>query len=152
MPLIEIIFGAGFDANSDAAFVEASKLILKKAILNTLTWWATPLADRLLPTLFDNIQHPYKQVREAIASDINAAVQLHWTPGFHSIDDLLQRARQGPLMPLATCGQDTVYLETLLGNLDRWQSELQPAHIAGSQDYINGSKTGKKDIYIYKGC
>ncbi|KAL9538165.1 hypothetical protein MBANPS3_011145 [Mucor bainieri] len=148
-PLIDLLLQAELDPTSDAAFNESRKLLLVRQVCVSLQWRFEPLIHRILPTYLDNIQHPYKQVREVIAVNINQLLQLEWIPSFPSVQRLLQANAMtdgvGNVPTTLTQGQQQQQrVDALNSRLDAWLAEMHrnsASTLSGSSDYAHASKT-----------
>lgn len=146
-PLIDLVLDAELDPTSDAAFNESRKLLLVRAVVVRLGWRFEPLVKRVLPTYLQNVQHPYKQVREVIGVNINELLQLEWIPSFPSVECLLEANAQTDGVGNVPTTLNSVQLErvnSLIQCLDAWFVEMNAASAAnGSSDYAHASKTSK---------
>ncbi|KAG2196811.1 hypothetical protein INT47_002738 [Mucor saturninus] len=145
-PLMNLILEAELDPTSDAAFNESRKLLLVRALVVTLQWRFEPLIQKVLPTYFSNIQHPYKQVREVIGVNINELLQLEWIPSFPSVQNLLvSNAMTDGVgnVPTTLTPIQADRIESVIYKLDIWLQEMNKDNTApsGSSDYAHASKT-----------
>ncbi|KAI9321667.1 hypothetical protein BX666DRAFT_1850314 [Dichotomocladium elegans] len=126
-PLTSIIFGATFDPNSDAAFAEGRKLLLTRALIGELGWRSVSAAtETLLDTYLAHIAHPYKQVREALGSNINEILQFQWAPSMANVKKALefnQQNKHGGVgnVPNTLSEKNQTRLDTVLEKLDNLQ-------------------------------
>jgi proteasome activator subunit 4 len=146
LPLVDVILSAEFDPTSYAAFSEARKLLFVRALLTTMTWRALPKSTELLDIYFDNLHHPYKQVREAIGGNINEILQIQWVPSIGSVKELLafNQSSEPNAATIPISIQDPLLEEKLtkvIENLKIWRQEIEPTATAGSTKYANASKT-----------
>jgi proteasome activator subunit 4 len=151
-PLMDLILESELDPTSDAAFSESRKLLLARALMITLQWRFEPLNQRILPTYFNNIQHPYKQVREVIGVNINELLQLGWIPSHPSVKHLIEYNNLTDGVGNVRTALDPAQsqrVEVVLHSLDRWLDEMVKSNttVSGSSDYAHASKTGK-NYYI----
>jgi proteasome activator subunit 4 len=146
-PLIDLILSSELDPTSDAAFSESRKLLLVRAVVVRLGWRFEPLVKKVLPTYLQNIQHPYKQVREVIGVNINELLQLEWIPSFVSVDRLLEANAQTDgvgNVPTTLNATQEERINTLIQHLDAWFIEMNASSATnGSSDYAHASKTSK---------
>lgn len=146
-PLIDLLLSSELDPTSDAAFNEARKLLLIRAMVVKLQWRGLPLVDRLLPTHLNNLQHPYKQVREVIGGNIYEFLQLEWVPGVSSVDSLLRmHAKTGDGVGHVAAelnAEQQTRVTYIIQRLDQWFKEIDGN--TASSDYAHASKTGKDD-------
>ncbi|CEJ03873.1 hypothetical protein RMCBS344292_17848 [Rhizopus microsporus] len=142
-PLIDLLLSSELDPTSDAAFNEARKLLLIRAMVVKLQWRGLPLVDRLLPMHFNNLQHPYKQVREVIGGNIYEFLQLEWVPGVSSVDSLLRmHAKTGDgvgHMAAELNAEQQTRVTYIIQRLDQWFKEIDGN--TASSDYAHASKT-----------
>lgn len=149
-PLMDLILEAELDPTSDAAFNESRKLLLVRALVITLQWRFEPLSQKILPTYFNNIQHPYKQVREVIGVNINELLQLEWIPSYPSVKSLLiANAKTDGVgnVPTTLTPVQAERVELVTCKLDTWLEEMNKNKTgpSGSSNYAHASKTGKKE-------
>ncbi|KAI8373532.1 hypothetical protein EDC96DRAFT_498664 [Choanephora cucurbitarum] len=145
-PLIDVILADELDSSSDAAFNESRKLLLARSLTSSLQWRFKPMAQHLLPTYFDNLQHPYKQVREVIGVNINELLQLEWVPSHSSVAHLLKaNAVSDGVGNVPTVANDVqrARIDQIIVRLDCWYSEMvQQSDIKNAtSDYAHASKT-----------
>lgn len=146
-PLIDLLLEAELDPTSDAAFNESRKLLLVRQVGVSLQWRFEPLIDRILPTYLNNIQHPYKQVREVIGVNINQLLQLEWIPSFPSVQRLLEANAMTDgvgNVPTTLTEKQQHRVDVLNSRLDAWLAEVQQnsaSILSGSSDYAHASKT-----------
>lgn len=147
-PLIDLLLQDELDPTSDAAFNESRKLLLVRQLGISLQWRFEPLIQRILPTYLDNIQHPYKQVREVIGVNINQLLQLEWIPSFPSVQKLLQANAMTDgvgNVPTTLTERQQQRIHVLNNRLDAWLVEMHQnsaSILSGSSDYAHASKTG----------
>lgn len=157
-PLIDLLLQAELDPTSDAAFSESRKLLLVRQLVVSLQWRFEPLNQRILPTYFNNIQHPYKQVREVIGVNINELLQLEWIPSFPSVQKLLKaNAMTDGVGNVPTILNERQQGRTndLNSRLDAWLIEMtqnSTSALSGSSDYAHASKTGNNIETLYFEC
>ncbi|KAI9483082.1 MAG: hypothetical protein EXX96DRAFT_599664 [Benjaminiella poitrasii] len=144
-PLIDLILEAELDPTSDAAFNEARKLLLVRALIVSLKWRFESFVSRILPTYLNNIQHPYKQVREVIGVNINELLQLEYIPSYPSVQSLLKAnaANDGVGNVLTTLSAEQMNrVEVLTKRLDDWLVEMTTSSLLNnSSNYAHASKT-----------
>ncbi|KAI9261229.1 hypothetical protein EDC94DRAFT_122877 [Helicostylum pulchrum] len=144
--LMDLILESELDPTSDAAFNESRKLLLVRALVITLQWRFEPSIQRVLPTWLNNIQHPYKQVREVIGVNINEVLQLEWIPSYPSVESLLVANAEtdgvGNVPTTLTPGQ-AERCEKVIAKLDTLLREMNDNKTtpSGSSDYAHASKT-----------
>ncbi|ORX56233.1 hypothetical protein DM01DRAFT_330261 [Hesseltinella vesiculosa] len=96
VPLVQAVLATGFDPTSDAAFTEASKLTYVHSIIMGMKWRFQPWSGDLLALYIQNLNHPYKQVREVLGRNMNDMMQIQWIPGFASVSDALNASLSHP--------------------------------------------------------
>ncbi|KAI9254007.1 hypothetical protein BY458DRAFT_521472 [Sporodiniella umbellata] len=141
-PLISILLSSELDPTSDAAFNEARKLLLVRAAIVKLQWRYLPLIPQLLPSYLNNLNHPYKQVREVIGGNIYELLQYDWVPSYPSIDLLLKAnaASDGVgNVPIDLNPQQQSFVQEIIHKLDTWLADMNGNTVAS--DYAHGSKT-----------
>ncbi|KAL1919118.1 uncharacterized protein VTP21DRAFT_2500 [Calcarisporiella thermophila] len=141
-PLIELIYGMRFDPTSHAAFTESAKLTLRSSMLQTLSWRLLPASLPLLDQMLENVQHPYKQVRTAIANNIRRLHQMQWNPSYASVAALVEENKMRNGEGLGVGGLELRIeirerMDELLSQLATWRSE----RVTPGSDYVNASKT-----------
>ncbi|KAI8578771.1 hypothetical protein K450DRAFT_245430 [Umbelopsis ramanniana AG] len=146
LPLVDVILSAEFDPTSYAAFSEARKLLFVRALLTTLTWRVLPRSSDLLDAYFDNLHHPYKQVREALGGNINEILQIQWIPSIGSVKELLafnqsDKSNAATIPISIEDPQLEEKLQKVTESLAIWRQEIEPTATAGSTKYANASKT-----------
>ncbi|KAI8975614.1 hypothetical protein BDF20DRAFT_879640 [Mycotypha africana] len=151
-PLIDLIVEDTLDPLSDAAFNESRKLLLTRALLSTLQWRSKPLCQKLLLIYLNNINHPYKQVREVIGSNINVIHQIEWLPAFGSVEQLLlaNKSTDGiGNVPSSLTYEQQERIDAINSKLDSWFTEVRQSKtlMAGSRNYAHGSKTVLQWLY-----
>ena len=137
----QVVFGATFEPSSDAAFAEARKLLLARAMISELGWRGMPMVDGLLDTYFGHLAHPYKQVRECLGSNINEILQFHWAPSMLNVQKAIEHNQQAALggvgnVPMSLDNRTQELLDTAVQQLDQWQVE-------DIESYKRASKTGQ---------
>lgn len=147
-PLMTLILEAEMDPTSDAAFNESRKLVLARTLMVCLQWRFHPLIERMLSMYLNNIQHPYKQVREILGFNINELLQLEWVPSYPSVPQLLaENAKIDGVgnVPTALTPHQAERTQVILNKLDRWLEEMNQSNAvtsnSGSSDYAHASKT-----------
>ncbi|OZJ03795.1 hypothetical protein BZG36_03001 [Bifiguratus adelaidae] len=144
LPLVNIILDFNLDMESNAAFAQTGKQLLLRSVVVTIAWRFTPKSQAVLDTLFNNIAHPYKQVRNAIGTNIDEILQLQWVPGFASVEAFIQHQwsqGDGVGVDLPKVPMMVERLETVLSALRTWKEEAHGKVIIGGSDYVNASKT-----------
>ncbi|RCI01929.1 hypothetical protein CU098_000361, partial [Rhizopus stolonifer] len=140
-PLIDLILSGELDPTSDAAFNESRKLLLVRSLTSSLQWRFEPLNARLLPTYLDNIQHPYKQVREVIGVNMNELLQLEWIPSYSSVSHLLQAnaASDGVgNVPTTLTATQKERMDVMLARLDEWFLQMVTSDVKNAtSDYAH---------------
>jgi len=93
-----------------------------------------------------NVRHPYKQVRDVMAANINLLLQIQWYPSFGDLETLIkshQEVSGGVGYVPTTCNARVEeILENLVKALAEWRAVKIPT-ATGSSEYGNASKTGK---------
>jgi proteasome activator subunit 4 len=157
LPLVELILKSRIDPKSQASFAEAKGLLFVSTLLSTSSWRMLPRTQPLLEEYFANIRHPYKQVRDTIAANINLVLQMQWHPSAFNVTEILDsNLRIGGgvgfvASKLNENGNLKQILSDLVDSLIVWRAEKKPA-AAGSSEYGNASKTSKYfcfDIDLY---
>ncbi|EIE84146.1 hypothetical protein RO3G_08856 [Rhizopus delemar RA 99-880] len=142
VPLMDILLASELDPSSDAAFNEARKLLLIRAMIIKLQWRCLPLVNRLLPSYLNNLQHPYKQVREVIGGNIYELLQLEWVPSHSSVAHLLEinAVTDGVgNIPTELNSEQQERVRLIMDRLDVWLGEM--GGNTASSDYAHASKT-----------
>ncbi|CAG8478849.1 9710_t:CDS:10, partial [Acaulospora colombiana] len=139
-------------------YFELVDTLLELVNSNTLHWRFASMAANFLDFLsqllldlyFENIRHPYKQVRDVLAANINLLIQIQWHPSANNVDEILEsNVRTGdgvgfvPVTPHADLKQR---IEGLVQSLEKWRAEKKPT-AAGSSEYGNASKTVLSWLY-----
>ncbi|KAI7908029.1 uncharacterized protein BX663DRAFT_425475 [Cokeromyces recurvatus] len=145
-PLIDLILEAELDPTSYAAFNEARKLLLVRALIVSLKWKFKPLICKILPTYINNIQHPYKQVREVIGVNINELLQLEWVPSYPSVHNLLKANSiiDGVgNVPTTLNAEQSERMKVVVQHLDNWLTEMTTSGdiMSSTTNYAHASKT-----------
>jgi proteasome activator subunit 4 len=146
LPLVELILSSHIDTTSHASFAEAKKLLFVSTLLSTFSWRMLPKTQPLLDEYFANIRHPYKQVRDTIAANINLVLQIQWHPSATNVTEILEsNLRVGEGVGFVASELNGNLKQILLGlveSLATWRMEKKPT-AAGSSEYGNASKTSK---------
>lgn len=152
-PLIDLILKEELDPTSDAAFNESRKLLLVRALIVPLQWRFEPLIERILPTYLNNIQHPYKQVREVIGVNMNELLQLEWIPSYPSVSRLLEEnAKTDGVnnVPTTLGAKQEERVNVMINRLDAWFVEMVQSNATnGSSNFAHASKSSMF-IFILK--
>src|SRR4051794_31595273 len=110
-----------------------------------------PRTQPLLDEYFANIRHPYKQVRDTIAANINLVLQTQWHPSAANVTEILEsnfRVGEGVgFVAPKLNGSLKQIISGLVDSLIVWRAEKRPA-AAGSSEYGNASKTSKYFCFI----
>ncbi|RGB33631.1 hypothetical protein C1646_815894 [Rhizophagus diaphanus] len=144
LPLVDLILSSHIDPTSHASFAEAKELLFVSTLLNSFSWRMLPRTQPLLDEYFANIRHPYKQVRDTIAANINLVLQIQWYPSAANVTEILESNIQvGEGVGFVASklnGNLQQILSDLIKSLEIWRAEKRPA-AAGSSEYGNASKT-----------
>ncbi|CAI2164709.1 4841_t:CDS:10 [Funneliformis geosporum] len=144
LPLVELILGFRIDPTSHASFAEAKKLLFISTLLSVFSWRVLPKTQPLLEEYFANIRHPYKQVRDTIAANINLVLQIQWHPSAANVTEILEsNLRIGEGVGFVASELNENLKQTLLGLVETLvvlRTEKKPT-AAGSSEYGNASKT-----------
>ncbi|KAJ1565665.1 hypothetical protein HK096_000529, partial [Nowakowskiella sp. JEL0078] len=99
-PLVNLILNSRLDPNSKSFFAEAKKLSLVRQILSAYSWRLNLLVanptdeNNLLISYFENIWHPYNQVRELIGGAIDQIATNVWNVSAPNVEYLLSLSRK----------------------------------------------------------
>ncbi|CAG8443048.1 10173_t:CDS:10 [Funneliformis mosseae] len=144
LPLVELILSFRIDPTSHASFAEAKKLLFISTLLSVFSWRVLPRTQPLLEEYFANIRHPYKQVRDTIAANINLVLQIQWHPSAANVTEILEsNLRIGEGVGFVASELNENLKQTLLGLVESlvvMHAEKKPT-AAGSSEYGNASKT-----------
>ncbi|KAG9300251.1 hypothetical protein G9A89_011324 [Geosiphon pyriformis] len=144
LPLIELIFRSTLDPTSHASFGEAKKLLFVNTLLSCFSWQMIPHSHSLLDVYLSNLRHPYKQVRDVLAANINMLFQIQWHPSAPSVAALLESNRNSTggvgNIPVELPERYQATLTELTKSLATWRAEKAPSAI-GSSEYGNAGKT-----------
>lgn len=151
LPLVDLILSSHIDPTSHASFAEAKELLFVSTLLNSFSWRMLPRTQPLLDEYFANIRHPYKQVRDTIAANINLVLQIQWYPSAANVTEILESNLQvGEGVGFVASklnGNFQQILSDLVKSLEIWRAEKRPA-AAGSSEYGNASKTSKYNCIL----
>ncbi|CAJ0904050.1 1258_t:CDS:10 [Entrophospora sp. SA101] len=151
LPIIELILKSKVDLTSHASFAEAKKLSFVNTLFNSFSWRMIPKSKPLLEVYFENLRHPYKQVRDVIAANINLLLQIQWHPSASNIDEILEsNIKCGNGMGYVPMSMDVNFKQTLdesVRLLAIWKTEKKPAS-EGSSEYGNAGKTASGTYYL----
>ncbi|CAG8548665.1 30916_t:CDS:10 [Gigaspora margarita] len=144
LPLINLVLDSSLDPTSHASFVEAKKLFFVNTLINSFSWRIIPRSQSLLNDYFSNIRHPYKQVRDVMAANINILLQMQWHPSASNVSEIIEfncKTVEGVgYVPVILPGNFSNIIAELVQSLETWQAERKPT-AAGSSEYGNASKT-----------
>jgi proteasome activator subunit 4 len=146
LPLVELILNSHIDPTSHASFAEAKELLFVSTLLSAFSWRILPRTQPLLDEYFANIRHPYKQVRDTIAANINLVLQTQWHPSAANVTEMLESnlgVGEGVGFVAPKLNESLQQkLSGLIDSLVVWRAEKRPT-AAGSSEYGNASKTSK---------
>ena len=112
-------------------------------------WHADPLVHQLLGEYISHVDHPYKQVREVLGSNISNVLERQWAPSLPNVQILLSnnaKAEHGGVgnVPTQMAPRAAQHVEQLLAKLDQWHTEAKGAtEIEDTKTYTNASKTSQ---------
>ncbi|CAG8556307.1 650_t:CDS:10, partial [Racocetra fulgida] len=140
LPLINLVLDSKLDPTSHASFAEAKKLFFVNTLINTFSWRVIPRSQSLFDIYFSNIRHPYKQVRDVMAANINVLLQMQWHPSASSVSEIIEfncKTGEGVgYVPVTLAGNLNNTITELVQSLTTWQAERKPT-AAGSSEYGN---------------
>lgn len=141
-PLVEWLASFRLDMSSNAAFKESSKIhLLNQMILDA--GWHFQLEEPILDDFLSHIDHPYKGVRESMATTLASVYRTRHHESFKNVSSLLEAQHSaGPLglPPYVPSPAFDSVIRDMFERLERWRHERVPGTQAPSP-YTSGSKT-----------
>ncbi|KAL7748215.1 Proteasome activator BLM10 [Sorochytrium milnesiophthora] len=143
-PLVDYLLD--IDIQHEAAFAEARKLHLARTLLVICSWRIQSRVRALLQLAIDNIEHPYKLVRDNIGNLINLCLQLlsptpRWLTARECLRDNAQAfARGDSLAPPHRHPETEQAVTALVQKLQEFRADHRPA-AEGASDYSNACWT-----------
>ncbi|CAG8466985.1 9745_t:CDS:10 [Ambispora leptoticha] len=142
--LVDLVLQSKIDHESNKSFDEAKKLFFVNTLISCYSWQIIPKSQTLLQDYFANIRHPYKQVRDVLAANLNILFQIQWHPSAPDVQTLLETNRNIPrgvgLIPTSLPKDYQGMVQELVEELAIWRAEKKPTAI-GSSEYSNAGKT-----------
>ncbi|CAG8507014.1 6948_t:CDS:10 [Ambispora gerdemannii] len=142
--LVDLVLRSNINPSSNKSFDEARKLFFINTLISCYSWQIIPKSQTLLQDYFANIRHPYKQVRDVLAANLNILFQIQWHPSAPDVQILLETNRNLPggvgLIPTSLPERYQGMMKELVDALAVWRAEKKPTAI-GSSEYSNAGKT-----------
>lgn len=140
--IIDNLASFRLDMSSNAAFKESSKIQLLEFAIQDAGWHFR--AEKpILEDFLAHIDHPYKQVREAIGRTIASIYRTRYYEAFADVDALLKANKISSsigIKPYAPPKEFEVSLRAVFDRLEVWRGERTPGQQTPSS-YTSGSKT-----------
>ncbi|KAM7190799.1 Armadillo-type fold [Naviculisporaceae sp. PSN 640] len=140
--LIQALSAFRVDAQTNAAFRESAKIQLLEFIINDAGWHFRHERP-ILHDFLQNIDHPFKTVREAIGRVIATIYRTRYHESFPSVTALLEQNKAASsvgLRPYNTSDEFSATINEVFGRLEEWRHERTPGQQTPSK-YTSGSKT-----------
>jgi proteasome activator subunit 4 len=141
-PLVDWLANFKLDMDSNAAFKESSKIhLLHQCIIDA--GWHFQLDETITQDFVNNIDHPYKGVREAMGQTLASIFRTRYHESFPSVEELIQAQRSASSIgaqPYRPTGEFTAMMKGIFSRIERWRHERPPGQQSPSS-YTSGSKT-----------
>ncbi|KAJ1987545.1 Proteasome activator BLM10 [Coemansia spiralis] len=146
LPLLkQIIYGRPFDPQSEAPFVEATKLELLRVLICCWDWRIASSIIASKPRLLEALAHPYQQVRDSAGVFMYVLSSAEFFVSYPKVDMAIEDlARYGPTGCDFSHWKGTPRTQTLIHRMIEqvkgWETEHVPSN-EGTSNYSRGSKT-----------
>ena len=130
------------DMSSNAAFKESAKVQLLEFAIQDAGWHFRE-EKPILEDFLENIDHPYKSVREAIGRTVAAIYRTRYYEAFKDVDTLLAKNKASSsigIKPYVPTEEFSTSIKDVFRRLEIWRGERTPGQNTPSS-YTQGSKT-----------
>ncbi|ODV90189.1 hypothetical protein CANCADRAFT_43866 [Tortispora caseinolytica NRRL Y-17796] len=147
-PLVKKIKSFRLDRNSNTAFLDASRLGFVHRMYSGLSW-TTTVEEEILGNMLDNLDHPYKAVRESVGNVLSAIFRNRYHEGHPSLAKLIEaNSRKGSLGVGGYYASEglTECIRGAFEKLSKWRVSSE-GQTAAASPYYAGSKTVLKWLH-----
>ncbi len=141
-PIYEWLTGFRLDLSSNAAFKEHSKIeLLQQCVVDA--GWHFQLGEPVLQNFLDNLDHPYKGVREAMGHTMALMYRNHYHESYRDVDTLIRVQQDTSSIgcrPYLPSEKYSSTVRDVLKRIELWRQERTPGQTTPSS-YTAGSKT-----------
>ena len=130
------------DMTSNAAFKDSSQILFLEYVVSGAGWHFRN-TDAALKDFLAHIDHPYKQVRDAMGRTIGTIYRTRYYEAFKNVDALLSENKASSSIGIKPYIPSEGFAATLKGIFDRlevWRKERTPGQQTPSS-YTSGCKT-----------
>ncbi|SCV72468.1 BQ2448_4005 [Microbotryum intermedium] len=141
-PLVDYLTSLTIDAESSEAFNTSKQQDLVGTAMKALGWHFTPWADKYIEMYSQHLDHPYQEVRGAVADNLQSLSELRLHPSYPSVEVFLREC-ETPEGAKALMHVDTSYearVDDFGARLKKWRELRQPT-AQGTQTYDKAALT-----------
>jgi proteasome activator subunit 4 len=141
-PLVDWLAGFRLDMTTNAAFKESSKIqMLQQCILDA--GWHFQLEKPILSDFMQNLDHPYKGVREAMGQTIASIHRMRYHESYKNVDTLITAQKASSSIgtrPYEPTEEYSTTITDVFERLEVWRKE-RPSGQQEPSSYTQGGKT-----------
>ena len=141
-PIIDWLAAFRLDMESNAAFKESSKIRLLQQCVTDLGWHFQ-LEKPIIEDFLLHIDHPYKQVREAMGLSLASLYRTRYHESYKDVPTLIRSQKEASSLGTAAYQPTEEFIDTVhetFERLEKWRQERTPGQQTPSS-YTSGSKT-----------
>ena len=141
-PIIDWLASFRLDMESNAAFKESSKIRLLQQCVTDMGWHFQ-LEKPIIEDFLLHIDHPYKQVREAMGLTLASLYRTRYHESYEDVPTLIRSQKDASSLGTAPYQPTEQFIETVhetFERLEKWRQERTPGQQTPSS-YTSGSKT-----------
>lgn len=149
-PLVDYLTSLTIDADSSEAFNTSKKQDLVGVAMKSLGWHFTPWASGYARMYMEHLEHPYQEVRGAVADNLRTLTELRLHPSYPSVQAFLRDCETREEGQLGMLGTDETYganVEEIGRKLAEWRQVRQPT-AQGTQTYDKAALTGQCGLWV----
>ncbi|KAL8826264.1 MAG: hypothetical protein Q9191_003914 [Dirinaria sp. TL-2023a] len=141
-PMVDWLCSLRLDMTSNAAFKESSKVrMLQQCVIDI--GWHFQLEKPIAEDFLAHLDHPYKGVREVIATTLSSIYRSRYHESYKDVETLMLAQREASSVgtrPYQPTEDFTETMRSVFDQLEKWRQERTPGQQTPSP-YTLGSKT-----------
>lgn len=148
-PLVDYLTSLVIDPESSEAFNTSKQQDLVGTAMKSLGWHFSPWSARYIEMYSHHLDHPYQEVRGAVADNLRNLSELRLHPSYPSVQAFL-RDCESASSPHGLMVVDAAYearIDEFGAKLAEWRAVRQPT-AQGTQAYDKAALTSMSDVCI----
>lgn len=146
-PLVNYLTTLVIDPESSAAFSTAKSQDLVGTAMKALGWHFSPWAPKYIDMYMKHLDHPFGEVRGAVADNLRHLSELRLHPSYSSVDVFLRECRESTGRLMTVDAAYEAQIDDFAKKLAAWR-EIRQSSAQGTQSYDKASLTILSWIWI----